>query len=279
MRSQLCVAAAGVVIFETKEKDLKRRNSIVCTLGITLTLLLGVVNAAFGATNSCINTESCGGATLALMTHGSLSLAVLGFDANVNGGFGYNNEEVGFTTSGATNGTQDFTLARSGSSPGQYGNGNFVLEFTPGGLQPPAGDLAYCLSLQDTYPKVNGTVVQRWAAVLRWCGAWGGVINPGVKSPESETTISDADTYQLWAPVEVAGNYLQLENVALNDPHLTHGFPSGDFVLDDRANGGNNTWALAFPNHFGLNQEGIATGCTKPITTFNPHDFNCPSSS
>ena len=258
---------------------MRKRNKIAWTSFATIALLLSVITAASGATNSCVNTESCGGATLALATHGSLSLAVLGYDSTVNGGFGYNNEHVGFTTSGAANGTQDFTLARSGSSAGQYGNGVFVLEFTPGGQQPPAGDLAYCVSVQDTYPTVGGKVVQRWAAVLRFCGAWGGVITPGVKSPESPASIANADTYQLWAPVEVAGNYLQLEDVALNDQHLRHGFSGSDFVLDDRALGGDGTWALAFPNHFGPNQEGVATGCTKPITTFNPHDFSCPSSS
>jgi hypothetical protein len=258
---------------------LKKHSKIAWTLAATVVMVLGMVTSAFGATNSCVNTESCGGATLALLTHGSLSLAVLGHDTQVNGGFGYNNEEVGFTTSGATDGTQDFTLVNDGSGPGQYGNGQFVLEFTPGGQQPPAGDLAYCISVQDTYPVVNGKIAQRWAAVLRFCGAWGGVITAGVKSSDTEASIAHADTYQLWAPVEVAGNLLQLEDVALNSQHLRHGFGGSDFVLDDRADGGSGTWALAYPNHFGLNQEGTATGCTKPITTFNPHDFSCPSSS
>lgn len=248
-------------------------------LGFSLALILGLVNPSFAATNSCINSESCGGATLALTIHGSLSLAVLDYDPDVNGGFGYNNEHVGFTYSGASDGTQDFTLARYGSTAGPYGEGAYVIEFTPGGHQPPAGDLAYCLSVQDTYPVVHGKVTQRWSAVLRYCGAYGGSITAGVKSPETPATVTDADPYQLWAPVEVAGNFLQLENYALNSQPLRHGFEGQDFVLDDRANGASGTWALAYPNHFGLNQEGIATGCTMPITTFNPKDYNCPSTS
>jgi hypothetical protein len=258
---------------------LKRIKHLATLLAILMLIGLGV-SPAFGATNSCTASESCGSATLALMTHGPLSLAVLGYDSQVNGGFGYNNEHIGFTTAGASDGTQDFTLVRYGVSAGQYGNGNYVLEFTPGGQQPPAGDISYCVSVQDTYPVVNGKTVQRWADVLRNCAAWGGVITAGTKLPvETPASIANADPYQLWAPVEVAGSFLQLENVALNDSHYRHGFAGQDFVLDDRGNGGNGTWALAYPNHFGLNQEGVATGCTKPITTFNPKDFNCPLSS
>lgn len=259
-------------------------------LGLSAALLgvLMMFGPAKAATNSCINVESCGGATLALMTHGPLSLAVLGHDTLVNGGFGYNNEKVGFTTSGATDGTQDFTLAKDNSAVHDpYGNGEYVLEFTPGGNQPPAGDLQYCVSVEDTYPTVGGHVVQRWSLVLRFCGAWGGLVHPGTKNtalapaPTNETPayVTGADTYQLWAPVEVAGNYLQLEDIALNSSHYRHGFGGNDFVIDDRAGGPSNTWGIAYPNHFGLNQEGTATGCSQPITTFNPHDFSCPSSS
>ena len=259
---------------------------------IALVIASAVVGAIFmfspakAATNSCISTESCGGAVLALMTHGSLSLAVLDHDTLVNGGFGYNNEHVGFTTSGATDGTQDFMLLDSGHGPGQYGNGTYALEFTPGGFQPPSGDLPYCVSVQDTYPTVGGHVVQRWSLVLRFCGAWGGVIHPGTKNTltppstnEVPASIHNIDKYQEWAPVEVAGNYLQLEDVALNSQPLRHGFSGQDFVMDDRAGGPSNTWGIAYPNHFGLNQKGTAVGCTQPITTFNPHDYNCPSSS
>lgn len=264
------------------------RNKILAAAA-TVTLLGGVSAAgaltattAGAATNSCVSTESCGGAILALTTHGSLSLAVLGYDPSVNDGFGYNNEHVGFTTSGAADGSQDWTLAQYGSGAGPYGKGEYVLEFTPGGHQPGTPDLAYCLSVQDTYPTVGGHVVQRWADVLRWCGAWGGVVTGGKTAAQNGGTelpasVTGADLYQLWAPVEVSGHLLQLEDVALNSQQYRHGWGGGqDFVLDDRADGGSGTWGLAYPNHFGLNQEGVAQGCSQPITTFNPKDFNCP---
>ena len=119
------------------------------------------------------------GADLALATHGPLSLAVLNPDSTINGGYGYNNEKVGVTTSGATNGSQDFTVfqdEKTAELPGQggvYGYGDYVVMYTPGGVKAPLGDPNYCVSVEDTYPTVAGKTVQRWALVLRNCAAMG----------------------------------------------------------------------------------------------------------
>lgn len=268
-----------------------RLRSLAALLVVSLLPLLGLIptSTASAATNSCISTESCGGATLALGTHGPLSLGVLAPSATTNGGFGYNNESVGFTTSGLTDGSQDWTLLQDSSevtcdttctgvaTGGLFGRGNYALEYTPGGHQAATGDLPYCLSVENTYPTVGGKVVQRWALVLRYCDNLGKTtIAPGTKDT-IPALIANPNPYQLWGLADVPGPYLQLEDIALTEVAFQHGFPSGDFVVDDRAFGGSGTWGLAYPNHFGLNQEGTAVGCTQPITKFNPNDFNCPA--
>lgn len=252
---------------------------------------LAGASPAGAATLKCTSTTSCGGATLEYMAKGPLSLAVLAPDQTVNGGFGYWNEHVGFTTSGATDGTQDFTVFQdtgTGTGVGKggvYGLGDYVVMYTPGGVQPPAGDTAYCLSVEDTYPVVAGRTVQRWALVLRNCdatGPWGtpafttsAAVAPSVFA--GEQTVANPDPYQLWAPVEVSGPALEFQDVALNFQSFRHGWGGQNFVLDDRAFGGSGTWGLAFPENDGTNQKDVIDGCTPPITTFNAQYYTCAS--
>jgi len=273
---------------------------------------LGVAMAVVGpgahaATLQCTSTESCGGADLALATHGPLSLAVLNPDSTINGGYGYNNEKVGFTTSGA-NGSQDFTVFQDASevtttpavpgSPasqsgvglgGTYGSGDYVVMYTPGGKAVPSTDISYCVSVEDTYPTVAGKTVQRWALVLRNCKAVVGrgvpAFHPGSTNTavapaadnELAATVSNPNPYQLWAPTEVPGPYLEFQDVALNSQHYRHGYGGGNFVMDDRAFGGSGTWGLAYPENDGLNQDFTIIGCTEPVTEFNTSYYNCPA--
>ena len=234
--------------------------------------------AASAATNTCIDTTSCGGADLAYTGHGALSFAVLDPSSTINGGFGYNDERLTVEPSGATDGSQDFSLVTDTSAGlGQYGYGEDLIEYTPGGQHATGSELPMCVSVENYYPTVGGKVVQRWAAVLRWCGAMG---NPEITYGLDQTAdaTSAPDPYQLFAPVEApsaSGNYLQFEDVGLNNSHLRHGFGGSDFVLDDKGYGGAGSQVLAYPNHFGLNQEVTVDGCTPPITGFNAKDFNC----
>jgi hypothetical protein len=246
---------------------------------------LAVASGAGASTLKCTSTESCGGADLAFTGHGPLSLAVLNPDSTINGGFGYNNEKVGFTTSGASNGTQDFTVFQDSSEPvpgqgGVYGHGNYVAMYTPGGLEADTetGQIQYCVSVMDTYPTVNGKVVQRWSLVLRNCNATGrSEFTSGSHEGDSEARVSDPNLYQLWAPTEVPGPYLEFQDVALNSSHYRHGFGGGNFVMDDRGFGGSGTWGLAYPENDQLNQKFTIIGCTKPVTVFNTAYYNCPS--
>lgn len=247
--------------------------------------------ATWASTLKCVAQESCGGADLAFAGHGSLSLAVLNPDSTINGGFGYNNEEVGFTASDATNGSQDFTVFQDASEAtagqgGVYGHGNYVAMYTPGGLRADttAGQIQYCVSVEDTYPTVNHKVVQRWSLVLRDCDATGrtsftfGTRATGTPpAGEVEARVTDPDLYQLWAPTEVPGPYLEFQDVALNSQHYRHGYGGGNFVMDDRGFGGSGTWGLAFPENDGLNQKFTIIGCTEPVTVFNTAYYNCPS--
>lgn len=250
-------------------------------------LALAAALPASASTLQCVATESCGGADLAFAGHGNLSLAVLNPDS-VNGGFGYNNEKVGFTTSGATNGTQDFTVFQDASevTPGQggvYGHGNYVAMYTPGGNRASGDEIQYCVSVEDTYPVVNHKVVQRWSLVLRNCDSTGhsmftfGTHATGTPpSGEVEARVTDPNPYQLWAPTEVPGPYLEFQDVALNSRHFRHGFGGGNFVMDDRGWGGNGTWGLAYPENDQLNQKFTIIGCTQPVTVFNTAYYNCP---
>lgn len=240
------------------------------------------VPSAHAATLKCTSTESCGGADLLYAAKGNLSLAVLDPDSTINGGFGYNNEEVGFTTSGATNGTQDFTVSQeSGETAGKggvYGYGDYVARFTPGGVTAPAGDLQYCVSVEDTYPVVHGKTTQRWGLVLRNCDANGRTeFSAGTLSDDAESMVTNPDLYQLWAPTEVPGPALEFQDVALNSQHLRHGFGGDNFVMDDRAFGGSGTWGLAFEENDQPNHKLVIDGCTSPIDKFNTAYFNCAS--
>lgn len=289
-----------------------------------LVLGLGFGLSASASTLQCVAQESCGGADLAFTGHGALSLAVLAPDHSLNGGFGYNDERVGFTSSGASDGSQDFTVFQDSSEPspgkgGVYGFGNYVVMYTRGGHLPfdttgltknsdgsvtvsASNETAvpYCVSVEDTYPLVRGHRVQRWALVLRNCFAWPGTtFNIGGKSltgtpvptpspsptatvtpapAEVENTVNHPDLYQLWAPTEAPGPFLEFQDVALNSAHYRHGFTSGhNFVMDDRGWGGSGTWGIAYPELQQKNQEFTIIGCTKPVTVFNDAYFNCPS--
>lgn len=297
---------------------------LAAAAGAAALLAFGLGLTASASTLSCVGQESCGGADLAFTGHGNLSLAALGADHTLNGGFGYNDEHVGFASSGASDGTQDFTVFQDSSEavPGKggvYGFGNYVVMYTPGGHLPfdvtglprnsdgsvtvTANDetfVPYCVSVEDTYPKVNGKTAQRWALVLRNCFAWSGtsftiggksltgapVVNPTptpavttTPAPaEVEDTVTHPDLYQVWAPTEVPGPFLEFQDVALNSTHWRHGFTTGhNFVMDDRGWGGSGTWGLAYPDQGQLNQEFTIIGCTKPVTVFNNAYFNCPS--
>lgn len=279
--------------------------------GAAAVIALGAAAVPAGAsTLKCTATESCGGADLAYAGHGQLSLAVLNPDSTINGGFGYNNEEVGFTFSGASNGSQDFTVFQDSTEApglgGVYGHGNYVAMYTPGGKlpfdlaspacvkdSPAAGEytcsagagslIPYCVSVEDTYPTVRGHVVQRWALVLRNCFAWPGTkftvgVHGSSTVTEAEDTVTQPDLYQLWAPTEVPGPFLEFQDVALNSTHWRHGYTAGhNFVMDDRAFGPSGTWGLAYPENDQLNQKFTIIGCTQPVTVFNTAYYNCPS--
>jgi len=251
-----------------------------------------LATVASAATSSCTKTESCGGADLAFTGHGNLSLAVLNPDSNVNGGFGYNNEKVGFTTSGALDGTQDFTVFQDATevpNPGPglggvYGYGNYVAMYTPGGSRAntATGQIQYCISVEDTYPVVNHKTVQRWSLVLRNCNATGkSTFSTGTHATDTpptgevEATVSNPNPYQEWAPTEVPGTFLEFQDVALNSQHYRHGYGGGNFVMDDRGFGGSGTWGLAYPENDQSNQEFTIIGCTQPVTVFNKAYYQC----
>jgi len=241
--------------------------------------------SSHASTLSCTSTTSCGGADLAYTGKGNLSLAVLSPDNTINGGFGYNNEQVGFTTSGATNGTQDFTVFQDSTEPGiaqggVYGHGNYVVMYTPGGHEAnlDSNQLQYCVSVEDTYPTVGGKVVQRWSLVLRNCDATGhtSFYANGNEGLSGEKVVSHPNPYQLWAPTEVPGPNLEFQDVALNSTSFKHGFSAGkNFVMDDRAWGGSGTWGLAYPENDQQNQKFTIIGCSAPVTAFNTAYYDC----
>jgi len=277
--------------------------------GVFALLALGglgiVASPANASTLLCVAHESCGGADLAFTGHGQLSLAALNPDNTINSGFGYNNEKVGFTTSGASNGTQDFTVFQDSTErtglDGVYGHGNYTVMYTRGGNLPfdlskgtknedgsvtvTADDetsIPYCVSVEDTYPTVNGKVVQRWSLVLRNCFAWPntefviGGKTAGAGGTELPDKVINPNLYQLWAPTEVPGPFLEFQDVALNTAHFRHGFGGHNFVMDDRGWGGSGTWGIAYPENDQLNQEFTIIGCTEPVTVFNTAYYNCP---
>jgi hypothetical protein len=245
-----------------------------------------------------VDHTACGGATLAYAAKGDLALAVLSPDANTNGGFGYWNESVGFATQDGLNasGAQDFTVFQvSGQTTGQGGqfaHGDYVVMYTPGGkladdtvLGGTGSQTAYCLSVQDVYRTVRGVPnQQRWPTVLRPCSSYAGgplergtpeFVKPNGSVPGS---VINADPYQLWSPVQVSGSYLEFQNVGLNNSsYYRHNFGGFNFVLDDTANGGSGTQALAFPENDQLNQKDRIIGCSLPITVFNQVYYTCPN--
>lgn len=272
------------------------RKKIIAVMASVLFIILTMTatSQAQASTLRCTSTESCGGATLADAVHGQLALSVLAPDNNTNDGFGYWNEPVGVNTAGLADGTQDFTVYQVSGEPvgggGVYGHGNYVVVYTPGGKTPddPAftdkatgTETAYCVSVQDIYRTVRGHRVQRWVLVLRNCdvsGIWGSaVFSPGETSPEVPATVRNADPYQLWAPVEVSGPYLEFQDVALNSASFRHGFGGSNFVMDDTAFGGPNTQGIAFSENDGLNQKFTIDGCTEPVTVFNKAYYDCAS--
>lgn len=273
----------------------------IAAAALGLTAAAGLAFAAVPAhasTLSCTSQESCGGADLNFSGHGPLSLSVLD-RTSVNGGFGVNNERVGFNTSGLHNGTQDFTVFQeSGETPGHggvYGFGNYTVMFTPGGVLPlnshtpgstatDAGNgasVAYCLSVEDTYPIVNHHIVQRWSLVLRNCFAKPGTtFTVGSHAPgETEAMVHNPNRYQEFAPTETSDGFLKFQDVALNSSHFRHGFGGQNFVIDDRGFGGPGTWGIVFPEkdvtQNVTNQEFTIIGCTQPVTVFNSQYFDC----
>lgn len=286
---------------------LKRARSLAAAAGTAAVLVAGAAGAltatsAQASSLSCTGKTACGGATLAYNLKGTLALAVLAPDPNTNGGFGYWNEPVGVNTEDfpAGTGAQDFTVAQvAGERPGQggqFGFGEYLPIYTPGGNLPndpifgaafnsaKPVQTAYCLSVQDLYRMVRGHLVQRWATVLRPCGTYiGGPLQLGPPAvTDAGTTIppvvNGADPYQLWAPVEVAGQFFEFQNIGLdNSSFYRHGFGGENFVLDDTAFGGPGTQALAFQENDQANQQWKGIGCTLPLTAFNPAYFNCPT--
>ena len=287
----------------------KRVTAALAGLVVAGGLAFAAAAPANASTLQCVAHESCGGADLAFTGHGQLSLAVLNTDNTINGGFGYNNEHVGFTTSGATNGSQDFTVFQDSTErtglDGVYGHGNYAVMYTRGGNLPfdlskctpnqknetaldctadAETSIPYCVSVEDTYPTVNHQVVQRWALVLRNCFAWPGtVFTVGVHASgnppagEIADTVTDPNLYQLWAPTEVPGPFLEFQDVALNSSHFRHGFGGHNFVMDDRGWGGSGQWGIAYPENDQLNQKFTIIGCSQPVTVFNQAYYNCPS--
>ena len=258
-----------------------------------------VATQAQASSLSCTGKTACGGATLAYAVKGTLALAVLAPDPNTNGGFGYWNEPAGVNTEDYPSGTgaQDFTVAQvsSEASPGhggQFGFGEYIAIYTPGGNLPNdtwlggnGTQTAYCLSVQDLYRTVRGQRVQRWATVLRPCDTFaGGILQDGQPvfipvSPSNTTPkVTNADPYQLWAPVEVAGQFFEFQDIGLdNSSSYRHGYGGVNFVLDDTAFGGAGTQGLAYPENDQLNQQWKGIGCSLPLTAFNPAYFNCPT--
>lgn len=258
---------------------------------------IGLAAASGAATLSCTTHESCGGADLKFSGHGPLSLSVLD-RTSINGGFGVNNERVGFNTSGLHNGTQDFTVFQTDTQVtghgGVYGFGDYTVMFTPGGVLPlndttpgdtatDAGNgasVAYCISVEDTYPVVNGHTVQRWALVLRNCFAWPGTtFRIGNKATDVAGTVHLPNLYQQFAPTETSDGFLKFQDVALNSAHFRHGFGGHNFVIDDRGFGGPGTWGIVYPEkdvtQNADNQEFTIIGCSKPVTVFNSQYFDC----
>lgn len=288
----------------------RRAMQLLSGVALAGALFAGAVTATGGAsasTLSCTDHESCGGADLNFSGHGQLSLSVLD-TSTVNAGFGYNNERVGFNTSGQHNGTQDFTVfQQSGETPGHggvYGFGNYTVMYTPGGHLPfthPGGgalqqgdtvtatdetSVPYCISVEDTYPVVGGHKVQRWALVLRNCFATHNVAftvgthaDAATSTTEVEATVSHPNLYQEFAPTETSDGFLKFQDVALNNSHLRHGFGGRNFVMDDRGFGGPGTWGIVFPEkdvtQNASNQEFTIIGCTEPVTVFNSQYFDC----
>jgi len=283
--------------------SIKRRLAFAFTaLAATAAMTAGVAVAAGAASLSCTSKPSCGGATLVYASKGSLDLSVLSPDANVNGGNGYWNEEVGFTASSTSNLAQDFRVAQVRTSNpllvpglaspmvvakgGSYNQGDYVAVYDPAGVPLTSIATPYCISVEDTYPTVGGHVVQRWALVLRTCST---VISgfqgtPSFTAPHTGSNTTDEwvadnpDPYQVWAPVGVNNpQSLEFQNVGLNNASLRHGYAGQNFVIDDRGFGGAGTWGLAFPENDGANQKFIINGCSDPITSFNAIYYNCPT--
>jgi len=265
-------------------------------------MVAGSMPAAQAATLSCTSKESCGGADLNFSGHGPLSLSVLDH-TSVNGGFGVNNERVGFNTSGLHNGTQDFTVFQTyGQTTGHggvYGFGDYTVMFTPGGDLPFTGtgvggaiqggdrldstnetSVPYCISVEDTYPIVNGHRAQRWSLVLRNCLAQNGTyFVAGNKGSDMAGVVHYPNLYQQFAPTETSDGFLKFQDVALNSAHFRHGFGGRNFVMDDRGFGGPGTWGIVYPEKDVTqnvsNQEFTIIGCTKPVTVFNTQYFDC----
>jgi hypothetical protein len=282
--------------------------SKVLAAAATLTLVTGIaaavpVTGAKAASISCTTTPSCGGATLMYSAKGSLDLAVLSPDASTNGGFGYWSEHVGFSTSTINNPYEDFIVAQQSGEVvgkgGAYGLGNYAVFLAPAGHVPDdinfggtGSQTAYCISVMDTYPTVRGKVVQRWALVLRSCDTIvAGARAPpkfcppssqrqpeGCNNPTDEWVVINPNPYQTWSPTQGAANTLLFQNLGLNMASLRHGFGGKNFVMDDRANGGNGTWGIAYPENDQPNQRfSKINACTDPVKQFNPIYWACVS--
>lgn len=93
---------------------------------------------------------------------------------------------------------------------------------------------------------------------------------------DNSVSASRANAYQVWAPVN-GSNGLEMINMSLSFDHPHGTNPNNTpYVLDDTAFGGNGTWALAFPENDGLNQQSEIDGCTEPITGLNTNYSLCP---